>query len=74
MGGLWRTCLKAERGAPPTRRVGESGVAHSGCSLQRLEFAVERVVVGVADLGARLDVVEAVVAADLGAEMFDTLE
>ena len=40
-------------------------------SLEGFELSIERVIVGVADLGARVDIVEAVMAADFGAELFD---
>jgi hypothetical protein len=42
-------------------------------ALEGFELAVKGVVVGVADLGASLDVVEAVVTADFGAELFESL-
>ena len=42
--------------------------------LEVLEFAVERIVVAVADLRAGLDVVEVVVVADEASEFFDAAE
>ena len=49
MGELCRTLTKPSRGLPPTRCVGESGVASSGMLLlQILQLAHQRVVFGVA--------------------------
>ena len=62
------SCLtlgRLETGVPPTRCVGESGVTRSGCAvLQRDQLAHERVVFGIADFRAVLDVVQARVLRD----------
>ena len=72
MGELCSTLTKPSRGLPPTRCVGESGVASSGCSASSsCKPAHQRVVFGVGDFGLVENVVEMLVAAKLFAELLD---
>ena len=70
MGELCGTLTKPSRGLPPTRCVGESGVASSGCCVfQLLQLAHQRVVFGVGDFRLVENVVQMLVAAQLFAEL-----
>ena len=63
MGAECVTFMKPSRGAPPTRCVGESGVARLRIRLlQRLQVAHQLVVLGVGDLRRVRDVIEILVA------------
>ena len=72
MGVRWGTSSKVAVGAPPTRWVGESGVAQLRMrGLDVLELAEQRVLVGVADLRRVQLVVEPVGALDQVAQLGD---
>jgi hypothetical protein len=60
---------EALRGCPPTRWVGESGVAAPDVRLQRLQLAKQPVVLGVRDLRIIEDVVAVVVVVQLAAQL-----
>ena len=61
MGWRWVWGAKDDRGAAPTRWVGESAVTSSGCSVSRSDSSRSSpVVLGVGDLGLVEDVVAVV--------------
>ena len=70
IGGSWRTGAKPASGSPPTRRVGLSAVASSGCAASSAdELGHQAVELAVGDLRPAEGVVEALVALDLAAQL-----